>query len=110
MSYIDLRDFGSEYSVTVTDYMDTDSYRFEIEKLGGGTYGERYVGTWRYIVFKNDVEVARGQDFKGSMPMSHREAAIDIAEFVADSVTEHEFHFPVEEKYLNYDGEWVACD
>ena len=77
MSYTDLRDFEAEYT-HVDDYGRT----YKIEKLGGGTVGESYAGTWRYIVTGEDgSELARGQDFETGMPHTHEEAARELATF-----------------------------
>lgn len=91
MSYTDLRDFTVEYIAVVWDYSQTHKYTIQIEKLGGGTYGQKYSGVWRYIVWRNGQEIGRGQDFECGTPMTHREAAISIISFFTDEVTEHEF-------------------
>lgn len=91
VSYKDLRDFTPEYIVIVTDYMDVHKYTIQIEKLGGGTFGHKYSGTWRYIVWKNGQEIGKGQDFESGLQISHREAAVQIISFFTDEVTEHDF-------------------
>ena len=90
MSYTDLRDFTPEYIVIVTDYMGR-KYTIQIEKLGGGTFGQKYSGTWRYIVWKAGREIGKGQDFESGTAISHREAAIEILSFFTDEVTESDF-------------------
>lgn len=76
MSYTDLRDFSEEYKTT-TD----DGLTVQIEKLGGGTVGNAYTGTWRYIVTNaSGVEVARGQDCETGMPHTHAQVAVFVAD------------------------------
>lgn len=76
MSYTDLRDFAEEFKTT-TD----DGLTVQIEKLGGGTVGKAYTGTWRYIVTnESGVEVARGQNFETGMPHTHAEVAVMVSD------------------------------
>jgi hypothetical protein len=74
MSYTDLRDFACEYSVPAGE-----GVVVQVEKLGGGTVGKAYTGTWRYIVTRNGQEVRRGQDFESGTELTHFEAAWIIA-------------------------------
>jgi hypothetical protein len=77
MSYTDLRDFEIEYS-----YVALDGRTIQLEKLGGGTIGQAYTGTWRYILLDAEgVEVTRGQDYETHIPHTHEEAAKDLADF-----------------------------
>jgi hypothetical protein len=80
MSYTDLRDFEPEYAVRIIG----QGIRIQLEKLGGGTVGRAYQGTWRYVV--TDVhtgdEVARGQDLHTGTPKTHAEAALILADFL----------------------------
>lgn len=77
MSYTDLRDFFAEYQ-TVTD----TGLTVQIEKMGGGTPGKAYTGTWRYIVTDaRGIEVGRGQDLETGMPKTHAQAALLAAEY-----------------------------
>jgi hypothetical protein len=79
MSYTDLRDFHAEYSIRIM------GFTVNIEKLGGGTVGESYEGTWRYIVTDpGGQEVARGQDLRTGTPHTHRAAVIALVDFLAD--------------------------
>lgn len=75
MSYTDLRDFEAEFE------MFTDGGLFvQVEKLGGGTVGREYSGTWRYVVSNADgVEIARAQDCETGMPHTHAWVADMIA-------------------------------
>lgn len=91
MSYADLRDFMPEYIVIVTDYKEVHKYTIQVEKLGGGTFGQKYSGAWRYIVWRNGQEIGRGQDFESGTALSHREAAVQIISFFTDEVTDHDF-------------------
>lgn len=77
MAYKDLRDFAPELVAQATSGLVV-----QVEKLGGGTLGYAYTGTWRYIV--SDAvgrELGRGQDFGTGMPHTHAEVAIMIADF-----------------------------
>lgn len=75
MSYTDLRDFESELTATLDDGLTVS-----IEKLGGGTLGHSYTGTWRYIVTDSDGdEVGRGQDLETGMPKTHAEVVNIVA-------------------------------
>lgn len=77
MSYTDLRDFEQEYARTMPN-----GIVVQVEKLGGGTVGKAYTGTWRYIVLNPDgSEAARGQDMETGMPHTHKQAARVIAEY-----------------------------
>lgn len=80
MSYTDLRDFNAEYT-----YRDADTGNVvKVEKLGGGTFGHAYTGTWRYTV-RNfaGAEMGRGQDFHTGTPKTHAEVARELAEIFA---------------------------
>lgn len=80
MSYTDLRDFAAEYTA------DVDGLSVAIEKLGGGTVGQKYTGTWRYVVTNAaGIEVARGQDCETGMPHTHAWVARFVAEEFAPS-------------------------
>jgi hypothetical protein len=84
VSYTDLRDFANEYT-----YDAPEGLIVHIEKLGGGTLGEAYEGTWRYIVTDIDgTEVGRGQDYTTGMPHTHKQAARGVAEFFLDRAGE----------------------
>jgi hypothetical protein len=75
MSYTDLRDFEAEFTTEI------DDLTIRIEKLGGGTVGNAYTGTWRYVVTTRDgIEVARGQNLETGMPHTHAEVADMVAE------------------------------
>lgn len=77
MSYTDLRDFEVEYE-TVTDA----GFMVKVQKLGGGTVGREYAGTWRYIVTDAaGQELGRGQDLETGRPKTHAEVAEIVADF-----------------------------
>lgn len=79
MSYTDLRDFAAEYT-----YQADSGLTVQVEKLGGGTVGEKYVGLWRYIVTDSKgAELGRGQDMESGLPHGHRSAARIVAEYFA---------------------------
>lgn len=81
MFYFDLRDFEPEFTL-ITD----DNLTIQIEKLGGGTVGKSYEGTWRYIVTNTDTgsEVRRGQNLVTGTPKTHEEAARILLDFMWD--------------------------
>ncbi len=108
MSYTDLRDFSPEYSITVTAFdTDTDVYVIQVEKLGGGTPGRAYRGDWRVIVTCNGEEVLRTQELTSGTAITHKDAAALAVESVTDSIGAYDLSFPVEEKHVGEDGEWV---
>lgn len=72
MSYSDLRDFEPEYTAEI------DGATVEIEKLGGGTLGREYVGTWRYRYTFSDGRVEKGQDCETRMPHTHAWVAHEL--------------------------------
>jgi hypothetical protein len=80
MSYSDLRDFEPEYVTTI------DTATVEIEKLGGGTVGGKYVGTWRYRHTDANGRVELGQDLETPMPHTHREAARIVADYFSEEL------------------------
>lgn len=87
MSYTDLRDFNAEYTVVVPT-MTTDvepALIIEIEKLGGGTVGQRYTGRWRYRAYYGGHLFAQGQDLETGSYLSHRRAARVLADHLAHS-------------------------
>lgn len=47
----------------------------EISKVGGGTPGRRYQGTWSYRITDKGRVVAEGDDLTISTPKTHEEAA-----------------------------------
>ena len=96
MSYNDLRDFLPEYIVAVTNFTGVDTWRIQLEVMGGGTVGKAYAGRWRYIVSKNGEEIDRGQDFTTGMPHTHREAAIELISFYTNDVTPYDFKYASE--------------
>lgn len=67
MSYTDGRDFEPEYTCMV----DNMRVVVEIEKLGGGTLGRAYEGTWRYRVTYPDGREVFGQDLTTGTPKYH---------------------------------------
>lgn len=68
---------------------DMDYYEYAIEvdgvlvrltKLGGGTLGKAYVGSWAYVVTNRlGAVLDRGSDFTTGMPRTHVETAREIA-------------------------------
>lgn len=102
MSYTDLRDFACEFSVPAGD-----GVVVQVEKLGGGTVGKRYDGTWRYIVTRNGEEVRRGQDLQHSSPMTHFEIAWILgAQFTGDDPS---FLSETHVDYPHWPGRLIDC-
>jgi hypothetical protein len=85
MCHTDPRDFAAEFTTELTERHDTPM-RVEIEKVGGGTVGRRYDGTWRYVVtdLVTGEEIARGQDLHTGTPKTHAQVALIVSDFVAD--------------------------
>lgn len=80
MSYTDLRDFTEEHT-----YTSPEGLTVKMEKLGGGTVGKAYMGTWRYIVTDaNGTELKRGQDYITGMPHTHEWVARDLADIFTE--------------------------
>lgn len=84
MSYADGRDFAVEYSATYDADAKGRGTRVEIEKLGGGTRGKSYAGTWRYLVTYPDGSTRFGQDLMTGTPKTHSQAADLVWDFVSD--------------------------
>lgn len=80
MSYTDLRDFSPE--VTFHLY-GSRPISISLEKLGGGTVGNSYTGTWRYIVTWGDQETFREQRLDCALPTTHLGAARVLASWFA---------------------------
>lgn len=68
MSYTDGRDFEPEYTAMV----DNMRVVIEVEKLGGGTLGRAYAGTWRYrVTYRESGAEIFGQDLHTGTPKYH---------------------------------------
>lgn len=78
--YTDLRDFEAEVTFRIPKlYRNDKDVYIHIEKSGGGTVGDEYTGTWRYVIDYDGTErIYCGQDFKTPMPYTHESAARDI--------------------------------
>jgi hypothetical protein len=84
MSYTDLRDFRPDVTFDVPQWnTDDPTLTIAIEKLGGGTVGKAYTGTWRYVVRLAGTEIAKGQDLDSGTALTHEEAAHTLADFLA---------------------------
>ena len=52
-----------------------------VSKVGGGTVGRTYSGSWHYLVSDLSGEViARGSDYQSYFPSSHQGVALVIAQ------------------------------
>jgi|SRR5690242_116763 len=69
-------DFNPEYMMV------TDGVRVEVEKIGGGTVGKAYEGTWRYCAHEDSVLLGCGDDFYSGTPMTHRQVARVVLDFL----------------------------
>lgn len=47
----------------------------EVSKVGGGTVGRRYQGTWKYRLTQNGKVVAEGDDLRTESPARHGDVA-----------------------------------
>jgi hypothetical protein len=74
-------DFSPEYT-----YIALDGYAVSIEKVGGGTIGRVYEGTWAYLVREENLVIACGIDFESVSLMTHARAAREILDIVRDEV------------------------
>lgn len=108
MSYADLRDFTPEYRLVVSDFNTQEMlYEIELEKLGGGTHGRAYTGNWRAVIKRNGTEFFRSQEFVTNTPHTHRDAAIDLIEYLTDDIGAYDCSFPIEEAFTDCDGNWI---
>jgi hypothetical protein len=72
--------FDPEYA-----YVTLDGVRVEVEKVGGGTVGRAYEGTWRYVARDAHGDlVACGIDFQSRVPMKHARVAQEVLETVLE--------------------------
>ena len=54
-----------------------------IEKVGGGTMGQKYSGMWRYVATDNEGYILHeGDDFGTGMPATHHEAARQLSDLL----------------------------
>lgn len=52
-----------------------------ISKVGGGTVGESYSGSWSYVITMDGTVVLSGSDFSCGMPHTHQYTARAIADY-----------------------------
>ena len=89
----------------MTEYEYTTSFpnaRVQVSKVGGGTVGRTYAGSWEYVVtLLGETEpMATGADLTTGMPKSHQEAADIVADY-----------FPVVwDAPFDESGEYVGTD
>lgn len=71
-------EFEAEYTTTV------DGYTISVEKIGGGTVGKAYAGTWAYAVTDSTgAEIVAGTNLYTGMPKTHAEAALIVIDFTS---------------------------
>lgn len=61
-----------------------------ISKVGGGTVGESYSGSWSYVITCDGTTVISGSDFSCGMPHDHEYTARQVADYfgaVGESLT-----------------------
>lgn len=58
----------------------------QIAKVGGGSIGRRYDGRWEYAVLRSGVVLIDGDDFTTPTPKTHREAAVELLEFLDEEI------------------------
>jgi hypothetical protein len=79
--WLHAEDFDPEYTLVTPE-----DDRVEVEKVGGGTVGTAYTGTWRYVAHDSmDYLLGCGNDFHTGTPMTHRQAARAILDIVLKS-------------------------
>lgn len=87
---------GAEYAVTLKD--NTARVRAHVSKVGGGTLGRAYAGTWEYAVLLRAVGgwgvIASGTDIETRVPQTHGQVGAMIAEQYGDG-----FHYLPLDRY-----------
>ena len=82
-----------EYAVRVPEmYADGDEpvILIGISKVGGGTLGESYSGSWSYVITCDGITVISGSDFFCGMPHDHEYTSRQVADYfgaVGESLT-----------------------
>lgn len=71
-----------------------------VHKLGGGTLGKQYDGTWLFDVHHNGTLIASTRVEHG-MPISHLQAAVSFADFAANGETTSEPFGPRLQEWLD---------
>lgn len=66
-------------------YTEILHYEISVSKVGGGTVGRAYEGSWEYLVTtaNGSIVVKVGDDLYTGTPKTHHEAAVILAEFLA---------------------------
>lgn len=65
-----------------------DTVTILVAKVGGGTPGEAYDGSWYYRLDMNSETVRHGDDYSTGTPQTHAEVARAIADFVREDFEE----------------------
>lgn len=74
-----------EWEYEMTGEESEDGSEVKISKVGGGTFGEVYDGSWHYHYVSADGEIVkRGTDYVTRFAVDHANVAIQVAEFFAE--------------------------
>jgi hypothetical protein len=106
VSYV--KKLDPEYSVNVDPLgLGEPTITLHLSKLGGGTVGQEYAGTWAYEVEIDGEVVTSGTDLSSGTHYTHSQMARVLAEFLAGdiSLTAHEDRFYVFSDAAN-DDDW----
>lgn len=64
---------------------DIDGATVRISKVGGGTIGRSYTGSWHYSLVGGGTGTdTEGSDLTTGSPVTHEEAAVIVADFLID--------------------------
>jgi hypothetical protein len=88
-----MNEYVPEYTVNVPELSEGEpAITLSLSKLGGGTVGQSYTGTWCYDVTIDGELVTSGNDLESGTAHTHEEMAWLLAEFLADdgSLSAHE--------------------
>lgn len=78
--FMDMPVFSMD-NFTPESYYEHDGIRVEIEKVGGGTIGRKYIGNWFYRVIVHGVWTTSGSDYVTNTAKSHHQVAFDLWEY-----------------------------
>jgi hypothetical protein len=79
-----------EYQTDVPSLLRTDhqTVMIYVSKVGGGTVGKSYSGSWAWSCVIDGEETGHGDDLSTGMPKTHAETARLVADFLAGSYPE----------------------
>lgn len=82
------QDFEHDVTITDPDAGGPATVRLLVAKVGGGTPGRAYAGTWYYRLDVDGKTVAHGDDLETGTPKTHAQAARIAAGFLASGLPE----------------------